>query len=440
MTNKHTHSDLEGLQNFLLKHSNINKKFILDFFGFQKKKVYNEYEPFTIDLDDIAYWLDARKDNLKATLVESYSKIIDFKIVKKASLPNQERLNGGQNKEIILLTPDCFKMLCMKSNTKKANDVRSYYIDLEKLIDQYKNTIIESQKHKIKVLENDLKNQDLPEKGRCYVFKEIDEFGETYYRVGRSENVKKRFDNHNSSSVHKKIVIFKIETNDIVHYEKCLRAFLYRYSYRNDFFKISASKLKKAIIECTKIVNTYKNPNFQIAGSHKNKYDPCEMIDNYMIDNYEINEEIKKMFSYMSEAVRWNLYDAPTEAYYDGKLVTETKLNELILPKTKSDKLLIVPLQRYEEYVETILLTKNAYSYKQLFEILYSHYQKQIDITFLKKVPNDSWNYVGDAMKCLQHNKNKIIKKIDIMGNLCRFEGIKKYNKSSDMYYLILGS
>ena len=66
------------LEAFLISNSNINKKFIKDFFGFQKTDKYKDYKPFTIDLDDVAYWLDSLKANLKSTLIASYSKDIDF--------------------------------------------------------------------------------------------------------------------------------------------------------------------------------------------------------------------------------------------------------------------------------------------------------------------------------------------------------------------------
>ena len=56
--------------------------------------------------------------------------------------PNRPQVkHGGQNKEIILLTSDCFKLLCLRSKTKKAELVRKYYIELEKLIDEYKDII-----------------------------------------------------------------------------------------------------------------------------------------------------------------------------------------------------------------------------------------------------------------------------------------------------------
>lgn len=48
---------------------------------------------------------------------------------------------------------------------KKADQVREYYLELEKLIDQYKDIIIEKQNRKIKILKNDLRKDDYPKDG-----------------------------------------------------------------------------------------------------------------------------------------------------------------------------------------------------------------------------------------------------------------------------------
>ena len=58
-------SNLEKLESFLISNSDISKEFINDFFGFQKKQLYEEYKPFTIDLEDVAYWLETRKSKLR---------------------------------------------------------------------------------------------------------------------------------------------------------------------------------------------------------------------------------------------------------------------------------------------------------------------------------------------------------------------------------------
>ena len=419
--------DLQGLEKFLIAESKIDKKFIIDFFGFQKKILYKSYEPFTIDLDDIAYWLDAVKGNLKTTLVDGYSKISDYKIIKKTASGQPETVNGGQNKELILVTPDCFKMLCMRSNTKKSKQVQKYYIELEKLLDKYKNVIIEQQNKKIKILENDLKKQDYPKEGRCYIFEEIDELGDKYYRIGQSDNLKNRMSTHNSSSSHNKIIVFEIKTKDIYHYEKCLRSTLYRYKYKNDFFKASLSLIKKSVKNCSYVVKTFKNTDLD-GGAKKN--------NDIIIDMYKINNDLKIYFSKMCECVMWNLYDKPYDAYFNGKRITTKKLNEIIIPETYISKTLIVPCQRDSEYYENILLSPMKITYKELFIMLYNFYNKEkLDIKQIKQIPNDVSGYIKDAIK---DSKKKSIYRIDLVGNLCRFEGVQQI--SENIFRLKLGS
>jgi len=96
---------------FLKLHSKINNDFIDDFFGFYN---YNNKYNFCVDLDKISNWMNTRKSDLKATLINSYIKNIDYIITK-----NKRGTLGGQS-ETILLTPKCFKLLAMQSRTKKA--------------------------------------------------------------------------------------------------------------------------------------------------------------------------------------------------------------------------------------------------------------------------------------------------------------------------------
>jgi phage anti-repressor protein len=419
-------SDLEKLENFLIKNSDISKEFINDFFGFQKKQLYEKYKPFTIDLKDVAFWLESRKTTLKETLVINYSKNIDYLIVKNQLQDNlQQSKKGGHNKILVLLTPDCFKMLCMRSKTKKADKVREYYIEIEKLIDKYKDIIIEENNKKIKILENDLKKEIQPSGDICYIFEETDELNTKYYRLGQTENLTKRLATHNSSSVHKKIVAFKIKTSDILHYEACLRGSMYNYRYKNnkDYYKIPLDKIKYAIKTCGDVVKKLK---IELDGGTKN---------NFEIDNRKINTEIKIMFSKMSECVMWNVYEKPVLAYYNGTKITNKKLNEIILKKTKINKILIVPCQRDSAYYENIDLGFDEISYKTLFDILYKFYNKPIDINYLKKIQDDVSMHVSDAIKKIKHEP---VTRIDIIGNLCRFEGVRKIYEN--IYMLIMGS
>ena len=419
--------NLEKLESFLIDNSSISKEFIKDFFGFQKINEFIKYKPFTISLDDIAYWLETEKGKLKKTLNNNYSINIDYIINKALIVPRdkQEASHGGHNKKLILLTPECFKMLCMRSRTAKADKVRQYYIDLEKLIDGYKDTIINNQNKKISILENDMKNEKYPKGGHCYVFEEKDELDEIYYRIGQSCNMNKRMANHNSSNSHKKIVIYKIKTDNILHYEACLRGIMFDFRYKNnkDYYKIPLEKLNDAVKNCKTITTKFKNTNKdnQNGGS---------------INIRIIDERITKMFSKMSEDVRWNFYRKPSDAYYNGKKITEKKLNDIILPSTYFRKKIIVPVHRFGEYIEIIYLDECKITYKQLFNILYKFYNEQIGLKQLQQITNDVDDYVKDAI--IKAKTGKIVYKKDLIGSLNRFEGL--YEIEDSLYLLTVGS
>lgn len=45
--------------------------------------------------------------------------------------------------EEIMITPDCMKRMCMLSSSAKIEEVRTYFIEIEKLINKYKQVIID---------------------------------------------------------------------------------------------------------------------------------------------------------------------------------------------------------------------------------------------------------------------------------------------------------
>ena len=81
-------------------------------------------------------------------MLNTYIKNIDYKVTKE-----KEGKISKSNKEIIMLTPDCFKRLCLFSKIKKAEELRTYFLELEKLIGYYKNYIIDGLKKNIQILE-----------------------------------------------------------------------------------------------------------------------------------------------------------------------------------------------------------------------------------------------------------------------------------------------
>ena len=121
------------ITDFLKKYSLIDEKFIDDFYTFFDEGL-NEYD-YTIDLNNIAKWLDIRKGHLKELLTNNFIENQDY-IIKK-NISGKGLGTGKNNVKHVFLTYTCSKLLCMISRTKKADLIRKYYIDLEKLIIKY---------------------------------------------------------------------------------------------------------------------------------------------------------------------------------------------------------------------------------------------------------------------------------------------------------------
>jgi len=77
---------------------------------------------------------------------------IDYQVVKAAppncgaafeesKSPSKNLGGAGMNKEQIMLTINTFKKFCLKSETKKADEVHDYYIKLEELLQETINEV-----------------------------------------------------------------------------------------------------------------------------------------------------------------------------------------------------------------------------------------------------------------------------------------------------------
>lgn len=140
-----------ALVEFLKKYSKVNNNFIDDFYSLYD--TVDKYK-FCIDLEKVAEWLETRKDCLKNTLERSYEKNTEYTIQNDNENNNS---HGGQNKELILISPKTFKKICIQSKTSKADEVREFYYQLEELVDRYKDYIIKGLNKKVKQLEHNQK-------------------------------------------------------------------------------------------------------------------------------------------------------------------------------------------------------------------------------------------------------------------------------------------
>lgn len=234
---------------FLNRYSDVDIPFIEDFIKIQEGD--HIHDPFKIDLDIVSKWLDTRKSDLKETLLYSYKENIDYIIIR--DIPDKRK--RGRLNETILLTPDTFKLLCMRSRTTKSEKVRYYYITLEKLVDIYKDDIIKLQNEKIEQLEYDLKKPQFQVKGCIYVIS-IDDA----YKIGATEDMNKRYKNYKTAHKNNPKIVYIFYSSDVFKLEKCIKLVLQDYEYKRnkEMYMIDLAHIKDMIGDCNKLITKVK--------------------------------------------------------------------------------------------------------------------------------------------------------------------------------------
>lgn len=235
-----------SLQEYLKKFSSINNKFIDEFFSLYDENT--DDIDFVVNIDAVSKWLNILRGNIKKTLSETYRKNIDYKI----SL--SKNISVGRPLETIYLTPDCFKRICMLTKSSKGEEVRSYYIQLEKHIDKYKDNIINDLRNRVKVLERNMNPIEISkDEGVVYVLKTPEDISlHNVYKIGSTEDFKKRLTTHHTSHADNIEVKHVYKTSDVKGVERCLKAVLKEKQYRKrkEFYQVDLQVIKDVISKC----------------------------------------------------------------------------------------------------------------------------------------------------------------------------------------------
>jgi hypothetical protein len=137
--------------------------FIVNFYCYLN---YNTLRDFVVLLESIWKWLGyTRADNCKAVLVKNFVENVDYKIEELAPEISGASLHGGHNKESIKMTVNCFKMLCLKSKTSKADEIHKYYVNLEEMMNEMVFEQSEKLRNQLMLMDQELvlKNQETEE-------------------------------------------------------------------------------------------------------------------------------------------------------------------------------------------------------------------------------------------------------------------------------------
>ena len=219
---------------------------------------YNQRNDFVIDLDNVWKWIGFnQKYNAKYMLEKNFIIDNDYKIIapepsgaikNDTQLPNQPiklsaNVRGGHNKEIIMLTIRTFKLFCLKSGTKKAEQIHEYYIKLEETLQEIiheesnelklqleqkhvelHNQIITTDKDKEKIREKTLLEQ-FPHNTQCVYYGIIDNVSdnnEKLIKFGNSNHLKNRVTQHRDTYSNFRLVnAFKVENK--LHIENTIK-------------------------------------------------------------------------------------------------------------------------------------------------------------------------------------------------------------------------
>lgn len=240
-----------SFKSFIKKITSIPSSFIDDFFNIINTDNISQYN-CTIDFNKVIKWLNITLSKGKTTLIKSYVKNIDYKIIKIPSLKG----SGGYKKNKILITPHAFKLFCMSTKSLRGNDVRKYYIAVEEALYKYKDYIIKAHENRIHKLEQGLKPNIYPTRGVIYVFKTSDSSDtKPLYKIGRTKKLKQRLLAHQSALSNNIEILYYFESDNIKAVEECLKALLKDYIYKKhkEIYNCDIDIIKQLINNCSHI-------------------------------------------------------------------------------------------------------------------------------------------------------------------------------------------
>ncbi len=220
--------DVNSLSAFLKKTSPIPNSFIDDMFAFYRPS--SAQTDFVVDLDAVAKWLQVKKFTLMATLKSSYTNGVDYVMERKPS-PNVIGRYGRNAYKQVRMSPDCFKRLCMRSKGRTAENVRTYFIQVEALVSKYQEQLLESMRADLARVESASQARRLPRAdgpprtGYIYVLAASDA-SDSVVKIGRTKDLARRLREHSAARADAPQVMYTFETDDAHAVETCLKGWL----------------------------------------------------------------------------------------------------------------------------------------------------------------------------------------------------------------------
>ena len=240
---------------------------------------YNQTSDFVIDLDDIWKWLGySQKAMAKRTLEKNFVIDKDYKSLLSRSAEQKNDGRGGHNKEIIMLNIKTFKLLCIKSETKKANEIHEYYIKLEEMLqdviqDESNEMRLQLEKKQEEKVQLENKLNEVEEENKLLQVRETIPIIYIYNTTPLAENPILKI-GYTTKNIHERIKTYitpngkgkleftiEVPDNNVNNFEKFIHGVFSRYLVRSEVFQIGVDEAKMIVKRIVNTLNLMNIPN-----------------------------------------------------------------------------------------------------------------------------------------------------------------------------------
>ena len=304
---------------------------------------------FVIDLDNVWEWMGfSRKVNAKTLLEKCFVIEKDYK--KSLPQPREQTIHvkGGQNKEIFMLNLKTFKSMCLKADTKKADEIHEYYLKMEQIIQEAVNEESNEMKKQLTAQKKQLtiqtKQLQTVEKDKELLKEKtlIEQFplNTQCIYIGKVDNKTLGIPGH---KMYQETVIKFGQTNDLNQRVAC-----HKKTYDN-FILYAAFKVKNKI----EIENHIKkHPILKKRLRSITTSDTISHRELLALDESEFT--LEKMEGYIKEIIKQNEYNVENYNLLLAKnAVLEEELQKMKLVNTEQERKITDLTQKLENFIGT---------------------------------------------------------------------------------------
>jgi len=234
---------------YIKRYTTVPESFVDELFEFYEETT--SQTDFVIKLSAVSKWLSTNTKSLTRTLKRSYKENFDYIVIKPKDHVKKDPRNN--NYKEYMLSPDCFKRVCMLSNSPNAEMVRTYFIEVERAFFKYRMQTEEGMKNEIKRLERNQRGKAIPASapGYIYIIRASTE-KDGLYKIGRTKNLQQRLRTYNTGNADDVEVLYVYRTDMIVGTESCVKGWLKENRYRKykEVYEADIDMIKKFIESC----------------------------------------------------------------------------------------------------------------------------------------------------------------------------------------------